>query len=79
CTFATERRGARIAIIAIALVLILAIGLSRLYLGVHYFSDVIGGYAAGVLWLAACISGVEVARRQPRFEQATSASGRVAV
>jgi membrane-associated phospholipid phosphatase len=40
-----------------------AIGLSRLYLGVHYFSDVVGGYAAGVLWLSACISGLEVARR----------------
>jgi undecaprenyl-diphosphatase len=45
--------------------LILAIGVSRLFLGVHYFSDVIGGYAAGVLWLSACISGLEVARRWP--------------
>jgi undecaprenyl-diphosphatase len=43
--------------------LIAAIGLSRLYLGVHYFSDVVGGYAAGVLWLSTCISGLEVARR----------------
>jgi len=43
--------------------LILAIGLSRLYLGVHYFSDVVGGYAAGVLWLSTCVSGLEVARR----------------
>jgi membrane-associated phospholipid phosphatase len=30
---------------------------------VHYFSDVVGGYAAGGLWLSACISGLEVARR----------------
>ena len=45
-------------------VLVLAIGISRLYLGVHYFSDVIGGYAAGILWLATCITGVELARRQ---------------
>jgi membrane-associated phospholipid phosphatase len=29
---------------------------------VHYFSDVVGGYAAGLLWLAACICGLEVAR-----------------
>ena len=43
--------------------LIVAIGFSRLYLGVHYFSDVVGGYAAGLLWLSACISGLEVARR----------------
>lgn len=44
-------------------VLVLAIGTSRLYLGVHYFSDVLGGFAAGGLWLSACISGLEVARR----------------
>ncbi len=46
-----------------AIVLILAIGFSRLYLGVHYFSDVIGGFTAGALWLSACISGLEVVRR----------------
>ncbi len=34
------------------LILILLIGLSRLYLGVHYFSDVIGGYILGAIWLA---------------------------
>ena len=53
-----------LAIISAAL-LVLLIGLSRLYLGVHYFSDVIGGYAAGVVWLAACISGLEIVRRRP--------------
>ena len=36
-----------------AALLILAVGISRLYLGVHYFSDLVGGYAAGLLWLAA--------------------------
>lgn len=30
--------------------LILLIGLSRLYLGLHYFTDVIAGYAAGSTW-----------------------------
>jgi undecaprenyl-diphosphatase len=58
-----HRRGAQIALVLVAALVILAIGVSRLYLGVHYFSDVVGGYAAGVLWLSACISGVEVARR----------------
>ncbi len=58
-----HRRGMQISIILGAALLIVAIGLSRLYLGVHYFSDVVGGYAAGVLWLSACISGLEVARR----------------
>ncbi len=45
--------------------LIIAIGVSRLYLGVHYFSDVVGGYAAGVLWLSACAAAVEVRRGTP--------------
>ena len=58
-----QRRGARVAVALGAALLSLAIGVSRLYLGVHYFSDVVGGYAAGLLWLAACVSGVEVARR----------------
>jgi undecaprenyl-diphosphatase len=59
-------RSAQIVVALGAALLIVAIGLSRLYLGVHYFSDVVGGYAAGVLWLSACISGVEVARRWRR-------------
>jgi len=61
-----HRRSAQIVVALGAALLIVAIGLSRLYLGVHYFSDVVGGYAAGVLWLSACISGVEVARRWRR-------------
>jgi undecaprenyl-diphosphatase len=59
----TNRRSMQTAIVLGAALLIVAIGASRLYLGVHYFSDVVGGYAAGVLWLAACVSGLEVARR----------------
>jgi undecaprenyl-diphosphatase len=59
-------RPPRMAIVAGAVTLVLLIGLSRMYLGVHYFSDVVGGYAAGMVWLAACITGLEVARRMPR-------------
>ncbi len=36
-----------------AVVLVLAIGFSRLALGVHYITDVIGGYVLGLAWLAA--------------------------
>ncbi|MDB4884222.1 MAG: hypothetical protein JWL95_2988 [Gemmatimonadetes bacterium] len=55
-----HRRGVMI----FTFVLVLAIGLSRLYLGVHFLSDVIGGYAAGTVWLAACVTGIEIALRQ---------------
>ena len=61
--FWIRRRSAQISVVLGAALLIVAVGLSRLYLGVHYFSDVVGGYAAGLLWLSACISGLEVARR----------------
>lgn len=57
-------RPQRVGITVGAALLTLFIGWSRVYLGVHYVSDVIGGYAAGLIWLAACISGVAVARRR---------------
>jgi undecaprenyl-diphosphatase len=54
----------RTAVVVATSVLVLSIGLSRLYLGVHFLSDVIGGFAAGAVWLAACITGVELTLRQ---------------
>ncbi len=62
-TLRLDRAGARIAAVAAAGFLVLAIGASRLYLGVEYFSDVIGGFAAGAVWLGACVSGVELTWR----------------
>lgn len=53
----------RLLTIAVAGSLIISIGASRLYLGVHYFADVLAGYAAGAVWLTACVTGLEVARR----------------
>src|SRR5579864_3072811 len=41
-------------------VLVLAIGVARLYLEAHYLSDVIAGYMAGVLWTDAVILGSRV-------------------
>jgi undecaprenyl-diphosphatase len=50
-------------------VLVLAICFGRLYLGTRYFSDVVSGLAAGGVWLAACITGLEVARRRTERER----------
>ncbi len=39
----------------LTLILILCIGVSRVYLGVHFPSDVLAGFAVGAIWLIACI------------------------
>jgi membrane-associated phospholipid phosphatase len=45
------------ALLVSAGLLALAIGLSRIYLGVHYPSDVLGGFAAAAIWLGAVNAG----------------------
>jgi undecaprenyl-diphosphatase len=59
-----DSRKVRVRLVVATAVLVIAIGLSRLYLGVHYFSDVVAGYAVGVLWLSVCISGLQVVQRR---------------
>ncbi len=40
--------------ISVLALLIVSIGISRIYLGVHYPSDVVGGYIGGLIWVAFC-------------------------
>jgi undecaprenyl-diphosphatase len=50
-----QTRQARLALVAGTAVLVALICFSRLYLGVHYLSDVLAGAAGGAFWLAASI------------------------
>ncbi|RDD83748.1 PAP2 family protein [Dyella tabacisoli] len=50
------------AIIAAAIAFITVIGISRIMLQVHYFSDVMAGYAIGLTWLLVCVGSSEYAR-----------------
>ena len=65
CVLNVKSPARRLLIVILALSWTVAMGFSRMYLGVHFFSDVVAGFAAGLVWLGACITGVEIARRRP--------------
>jgi undecaprenyl-diphosphatase len=51
----------RIGLIIVALVLL--IGLGRVYMGAHYPSDVLAGWALGGVWASLCLTAAEVFRK----------------
>lgn len=57
-------QSAGLAILAVAA---LMIGLSRVYLGVHWLSDIGAGFAAGIVWVAVATTSHEVWRRLRRL------------
>lgn len=51
---------AKTTVILFTILVILMVGLSRIYLGVHFPSDVLAGYAAGGVWLTVCLIGLKL-------------------
>ena len=52
----------RVAFVSVIVALIALIGISRILLGVHYLSDVIGGWAIGITWLGLTAFAFEATR-----------------
>jgi membrane-associated phospholipid phosphatase len=46
----------RAILVAAAVVFVGAVGATRIYLGVHWFSDVVAGWLVGAAWLALCVT-----------------------
>jgi membrane-associated phospholipid phosphatase len=63
----------RLIAVAVLTSLVLAIGFTRIYLGAHYLSDVVGGYAVGGLWLGGCMTALETVRRRPKNSSSAGA------
>ena len=57
------RWGLKSACLAIAQTIVILVGLSRVYLGVHWASDIAGAWSAGTVWLASAVVAFEMLLR----------------
>ncbi len=64
----------RVCLVATGTCVVFLVGFSRVALGVHFLSDVLAGAAAGLAWLALCVTSVETLRRR-HLAQSRSAHG----
>lgn len=63
------RRWARLLMIVGAVLVVALIGVSRLYLGVHWATDVVGGWLTGATWLFVCLSVRRLWAEHPALAQ----------
>jgi undecaprenyl-diphosphatase len=61
----------RILVWTLAVVLVMAVGLSRIYLGVHYPSDVIAGYLAALVWVSSLVVADRIRKTRKGLKVAT--------
>jgi membrane-associated phospholipid phosphatase len=51
-----DRQWLRVVVVLAASLAVVLIGVSRLYLGVHWATDILGGWLTGIGWLLMCVS-----------------------
>mgnify|MGYP000126754290 CR=1 FL=1 len=59
-----ERRRAKIFVLSVAVFLALLVGFTRIYLGVHWATDVLAGWTLGAAWAALCWTGLLLMQRR---------------
>jgi undecaprenyl-diphosphatase len=65
-----EERALKAYFLGVACFLTFVIGLSRVYLGVHYPTDVLAGWSAGLAWALLCWMAASYLQRRGKVEQA---------
>lgn len=64
-----SRRRLKVYVIAVAVLVTLAVGVSRVYLGVHWPTDILAGWAAGAAWAMLCWAIMLWLQRHHRVEE----------
>ena len=64
-----EQRSLKIYFLALALLLTFLVGVSRVYMGVHYPTDVLAGWTAGLVWSLLCWLVAHYLRRRGAVER----------
>lgn len=62
------RRALRAYLLGLALLVTLLVGISRVYMGVHYPTDVLAGWTVGAVWAVLCSLGASWLQRRGRVE-----------